>query len=195
MSEYYSGNFYLTRAQMETNARYIYQYLSARGWSDNAIAGMLGNFQTESGINPGIWQSLDEGNTTGGYGLVQWTPAVNYLEWCKNENIDPSEMDSALQRIEYELKEGLQYYPTSAYPETFKEFKVSTKSPYYLALAFLKNYERPANQDQTYRGTQALEWYNFITGTSFDDVPSPSTPTKNKNLPLWLLLTAVRSKQ
>ena len=71
------GNFYLSEAQMQGNAVEVYDFLVPRGWTLNAIAGMLGNMQTESNINPGIWQNLDYGNYSLGFGLAQWTPATN----------------------------------------------------------------------------------------------------------------------
>lgn len=184
---YFSGNRYLTQAEMETNARYIWNYLGSRGWSIQAVAGMLGNMQSESSINPGIWQSLNEGNLSGGYGLVQWTPASKYLDWADGLHLIASEMDTALQRIEYELETGLQYYPTSKYPETFKQFKVSTKDPYYLGMAFVTNYERPRTIS-TKRGTQAENWYKFLC-----QLPAPQR-TKGYGLSLLLMYMATKRK-
>lgn len=158
-----SKNAYLTESEMQNNAIYIYWYLSQRGFTLNAIAGMLGNMQTESTINPGLWESLTE-NLENGYGLTQWTPATKYLDWCEENGLEPSDMDSALRRIIYELENGLQYYPTDSYPETFAEFAKSTKSPTYLAMAFLANYERPAEPIQPIRGTHAEYWYTYLSG-------------------------------
>lgn len=76
------SNNYLTESQMQGNALEVYNFFSARGWTLNAIAGMLGNMERESNINPGLWQSLNYGNYSGGYGLVQWTPATNYTDWA-----------------------------------------------------------------------------------------------------------------
>ena len=50
-----SSNAYLTVAQMTGNAQYILNYLMARGWTKEAVCAMLGNMQSESTINPGIW--------------------------------------------------------------------------------------------------------------------------------------------
>lgn len=47
-------------------------------WTDEAIAGMVGNMQHESGLNPWRWEN-DTVNTQGGYGLAQFTPASGYL--------------------------------------------------------------------------------------------------------------------
>lgn len=185
-----SGNRYLTQTEMENNARYIWNYLGGNGWTMQAVAGMLGNMQTESTINPGIWESLDEGDTAQGFGLVQWTPATKLINWANNNGLDYTEMDTQLHRIEYELANGIQYYPTTSYPETFAEFKVSTKDPYYLGMAFLANYERPAVANQPKRGQQAQAWYEFLSA-----LPAPdATRAKRKGLPLLLMYIASKRK-
>lgn len=171
-----SGNFYLDRAEMTINANYIYRYLTNEGWSKQAIAGLLGNMEKESTINPGIWQNLDEGNRAIGYGTVQWTPAGDYLDWCTANGLDPGNMDTNLKRILYELENGLQYYPTASYPETFTEFTTSTRSPDYLAQAFMNNYERPADRDQPERSDYALYWYDTVTD---GDISNPTDPGKS----------------
>lgn len=159
----YSGNYYLSTEQMTVNAQYILDYLLNEGWTKNAICGMLGNMQRESTINPGIWQNLDEGNTSLGFGLVQWTPATNYINWCEEQGLTYTEMDSNLKRILYELENGLQYYATDSYPETFKEFTQSTKDVTYLASAFLHNYERAGVSAETERQENALYWYENLS--------------------------------
>ncbi len=176
--DYYGNTFdssnSLTQSQMNTNAFYIYSYLKHKGWSDNAIAGMLGNIQHESSMNPGRWEGDNVGSGPG-YGLVQWTPYTNYTDWCSSHNFsDPSEMDNNLARIIYELENGLQYYKTPGYPETFEEFTKSTKDPYYLACAFAWNYERSwvvlygseAEKEalRQKRGNTANSWYTYLTG-------------------------------
>lgn len=173
-----SSNRFLSLAEMQTNATYIYWYLSSRGWTLNAIAGMLGNMQTESTINPGIWQDLNEGNLSGGVGLVQWTPATRHLEWCEARGLDYAAMNSNLDHLEYEVNDGDDYYPTASYPETFAEFKVSTKDPYYLGLAFLANYERPAEPNQPIRGEQAEYWYTYLSGININ--PGSGSTSKRK---------------
>lgn len=203
MADYISKNAFLTESEMTVNARFIYGYLTSRGWSPTAVCGMLGNMETESSINAGIWQNLDAGNTSLGYGLVQWTPATKYLNWCEARGLEPSALPSALARIEWELENGEQFYPTDDYPLTFREFKVSTRSASYLAWTFLRNYERPAEQNQPARATQAEKWYSLLKGSEGDssgddeggttdpDAPIINRPKQTK-LPLWLLVTASR---
>lgn len=54
--EYWGNTFNSSNAlsleQMKINATYIWNSLSQKGWSKNAVAGMLGNMQSESSINP-----------------------------------------------------------------------------------------------------------------------------------------------
>ena len=144
-------------------------WLVSRGWTKNAVAGMLGNMETESTINPGIWQNLDAGNMSMGYGLVQWTPATKYLDWANARNLPMGSLDSQLKRIEYEVANKIQWIATTQYNMTFEQFKRSTKTPSYLAQAFLKCYERPANQNQPNRSTQAEYWFSTLSGEGGTD--------------------------
>lgn len=157
----YSGNRFLSQKEMKVNAQYIMTYLLGKGWTKNAIAGMLGNMQSESTINPGIWQNLSAGNTRLGYGLVQWTPATKYINWAKGKGLDYKQMDSQLQRILYEVKANIQWMDSSM---TFKQFTQSTDSPRSLGMKFLNSYERPADRNQPHRGTQAEAWFDSLNG-------------------------------
>lgn len=178
---YWGESEQLNWEQMQTNAHYIYSALTDKGWTAEAIAGLLGNLQSESSINPGRWEGDDVG-TGPGYSLVQWTPYTNYTNWCADQGLsDPSEMDNALARIIYELNNGLQYYKNN-YPYTFREFTQSTDSPYTLACAFAFDYERSwvalygseAEKEalRQLRGGSAQNWYTYITGQE----PIPPDP-------------------
>lgn len=177
-------NRYLTREEMHQNAKYIWWYLGQRGWTANAVAGMLGNMQVESSINPFIWQNLDEGNLNGGFGLVQWTPATKLINWCSSNNLVYYEMDSQLQRIiwEQETENGQFSSYGTEYDMTFTEFKNSNISPYELGMIFLACYEKPAEPNQPARGENAEYWYEYINGINFE-------PTKKKRkMPIWMYL-------
>jgi hypothetical protein len=167
-----SKNDFLSQSEMDNNAKEVFRFFSGRGWTLNAIAGMLGNMHTESTINPGIWQNLDYGNSSLGYGLVQWTPMTKLSDWLfANGYADTG--DNQCLRIIYELNSGLQWISTSEYPMSFQEFSTSTQSPSYLADAFLKCYERPADQNQPNRGTQAEYYYQLLSG---EDPGEPGEP-------------------
>lgn len=173
-----SSNSYLTVTEMTPNAQYILNYFTAQGWSKNAICGMLGNMQKESTINPGVWQNLDEGNTSGGLGLVQWTPATIIINWCNASGLTYTDINAQCRRIMYELNQGLQWISTSEYPMSFADFTVSTQTPSYLASAFLKNYERAGVSAENERQQYAEYWYEHLTpGINFE--PRFTAPTSD----------------
>jgi len=192
MPVYYSGNYYLGTTEMQTNALYIRNYLGS-SWTINAISALCGNMESESTINPGIWESLNEGNLSGGFGLVQWTPASKYLDWAAARGLTPGAMPSNLKRLGYEVEQNIQWGNDSRGnppPFTFLEFTQSILSPYDLAIYFLRHYERPAVYDQPNRGTQAETWYNFLMGQPYEPIdPDPPTPgrRKKKGFKIWLL--------
>lgn len=199
---YYDESVALSTAQMQKNASYIYSYFTAQGWTREAIAGILGNMQHESAMNPGRWQGNNVGNTSGGYSLTQWTPATKYLNWCAdNGRSDPSEMDNALDYMLHEYQVGGQYIKTSGYPLTYAQFVKSTETPYYLACAFAWNYERSATvlygteaekeALRQKRGGAANTWYTYLGGVTPSD---PVTKPKRKSLSLLLMFAATRRK-
>lgn len=197
-----ASNAFISGNAMEANAIYVAAALLEYGWTLQAIAGLLGNMQHESTINPGIWENLDEGNLSRGFGLVQWTPASKYINWAsENGYSDITDIDGQIARIIWELENNEQYYATSGYPESFKEFCVSTATPYYLACAFAWNYERSwtvlygteAEKEalRQKRGSSASKWYTFLKDIEFE--LGGSTRPKFKNLPK-LLLYAIGSE-
>lgn len=179
------GNRYLSSSEMQNNAQMVNTYLSARGWSKNAIAGILGNMQSESGINPGIWQSLNENNMSGGFGLVQWTPATNFTDWADNNGYSWDDGNAQLKWIDEMTVSVGQWIPTSSYNFSFSTFKTSSESPEYLASAFLKNFERAGVEVEEERRTQARSWFNFLSESGGgenppDDNPIIKTPKKRR---------------
>lgn len=182
VSGWISGNRYLSASEQKHNAEIIYSYLSDNGWSINAIAALLGNMEVESTINPGIWESLTTNPTTyyanngrwPGFGLCQWTPYTKFSEWAGTGW--KTEYNKQLERLLWEMENGEQYYATANYPETFKEFSTSTKTAYYLAGAFLYNYERPANPNANDRGTRAEKWHTYLN--SLVEIPDEEAPVE-----------------
>lgn len=160
MGEWISSNRYLTWDEMKHNAIVFRDKATSLGFTLNAICGMLGNATRESNINPGIWQGLKSGNLKGGYGLFQETPASKYVEWAGADWENNG--DKQLDFLYYQMKEGLGYYPTKAYPLSALEFRTSTESPEYLASAFMKNYERPGKPYEEQRREYARFWWDFL---------------------------------
>lgn len=185
-----SSNNYLSLAQMKENALEIWGYLYGEGWTLNAVAGILGNMQSESTINPGIWENLQEGNLNRGFSLVQWTPASKYIDWCTPLGLDPTDLYSALQRISWEVENDVQWGYSAfgeAPPYDFRTFTQSIEAPSTLAMYFIRFYERPADVNQPWRGTQANFWYEFLSGEEPPDPPDPPIP-KRKKMPIYMML-------
>lgn len=177
------GNYYgsyqgesspITTEQMEVNALYVYSFLLNKGWTSEAIAGVLGNMENEGGLNPGRWENDDPSYTSGGCGLVGWTPGRRHTSWCSERGLDWTTMDANLEHLNWEIHDGDDYYPTSGYPMSYEAFTQSTESPYYLACAFAWNYERSwvvlygseAEKEalRKRRGGDAEKWYRYLTG-------------------------------
>ena len=164
------SNNYLTESQMQGNALEVYNFFSARGWTLNAISGMLGNMERESNINPGLWQSLDYGNYSGGYGLVQWTPATNYTDWASANGYSITDPQGQMIWIDTMTVSSGQWIATSEYNLSFNSFKASTQSPEWLASAFLKNFERAGVEAEDERRSDARKWYNYLSQSGSSQV-------------------------
>jgi hypothetical protein len=175
----------LTLAEMTVNANYILTYLMERGWTKNAVCGLLGNIQTESSMNPARWQSDQVGDTSGGFGITQWTPATKYLDWASANGYVTTSMEGNLERIIYEVANNLQWFGGVSGTLSFQEWTQSLDTPYNLAMDFIATYEHPANPDQPQRGNQAQYWYDNLTGSG-TITPPPTTDTSNSIYALWL---------
>ncbi|MEG0160144.1 phage tail tip lysozyme [Carnobacterium sp.] len=144
------------------NAKYIFTFFKEKGWTAQSICGMLGNLQGESGIIA----DKDEIGGGGGYGLVQWTPKSNLVNWANANGLNYRELETQCKRIQWELDNGQQFYATGSFPLSFTQFTKSTQSPTYLANVFIHNYERPANTNQPQRGVWAEEWYRIMQSST-----------------------------
>lgn len=186
-TKWIKGNRYLSTGEMQNNAQIIFNTLLLKGWTKNAIAGMLGNIQKESTINPGIWQNLNPKPSLG-WGLVQWTPSTKFTDWAAANGYANDDGDAQLIWIDTVTASVGQWIPTTQYPETFGEFKVSTQTPEYLADCFLKNFERPKEIDQPDRQRYARYWFDWWEGSPVPP-PNPSPePDWKRSMPIWFAL-------
>lgn len=164
-----------TQANQEQNAREIWGYFQSRGWTLEAVSGMLGNIEYESWINPAQWETNFAIYGAGGFGLVQWTPWTKYTDWAGSGW--ESNYRKQLDRIQYELDNGLQWEEKPQYGSmSFYDFTQSTQTPEYLAEVFEYSYERGTWSD--YRKTYARKWYDYLGGAG---------PIVGGEIPIWLL--------
>lgn len=189
--QWIAGNRYLNQSEMENNAQIIYYYFKGQGWSDQAISAMVGNMQAESTVNPALWEGLTPYG--GGYGLVQWTPYTKFSNWYGTGW--ETAYDAEMQRIIYEMNNGLQWDPargdnetgSGTFYQTFQQFSTSQFTPTMLANQWCYKYEYPATRPQPIRGQYAEAWYQYFTGLP-PTPPGPTPPShRRKGFPIWLL--------
>lgn len=158
-----STNAKLNQRKQLINARYIYNYLTNKGWRKNAILAMLGNMEAESNINPGHWQN-EYKDPSNGYGLVQWTPSTKYTNWLgSTDESKMCDIDKQLNRIIHESEKNLQWIKGKYSPEMkFSEFPTSTKSRDELTIYFFKCYENNGKNEDSARKSNAAKWDMLI---------------------------------
>lgn len=174
------------------NVDKIYSVFSALNWTDNAIAGMLGNMMYESCIDPAcaypsIGSSLsDIGNNKASqypdyaYGLVQWKgrggtdPDNNQLVgYAIRHGAQWYDGDIQMERLKWEYNEPAKFHPQTVdgVYYTFASFAASTASPSVLAKVWMVCYEGTYSVLST-RQQNAEDWYDYIHGSG----PTPPVP-------------------
>lgn len=192
----------INRTKMKENVDVLYPELKRRGWSDQAIAAALGNWESECTISCNRPQKKTSfPNGTGGFGLAQWTNYQNKIGWyCRNvihigegtqTATNPwSDYKVQLDYHEWECVNGLQgnpskrtWYAYHGYDYTWSDWKVSTDSPSELAIAYYWQYERSAAADPGSRPDNAEYWYDYIGTLSGEPDPPPVIPPENPDDP------------
>ncbi|MDO4254382.1 MAG: phage tail tip lysozyme [Kocuria sp.] len=174
-------------ANTEANAQAVYSVLKSWGMPDENIAGILGNWSQESGVDPTSVESIyDEpyqigprkqaawdGNFThipgqehGGIGLGQWsngrTPML--LDYAQSKGVDW-----------YTIETQLAFMVEGDNPSDVAVFKdmitTSQGSPAAAAKYFHDKWERSADNAQMMqeRVADAEMWYGKMSGWSVDD--------------------------
>lgn len=180
-----------TCTQSEANASYIYAYFKAKGWTDIAVAGLVGNCTYESYTNPAFHEVGGAG-----FGIVQWTPSSNYINWARPRGFpvdsDVSDPERYLlgqcERINYELQTNIEFFGNSSYGANFHwcntwqkyiSLTESQATPQTAAHIFLSNYERPnhsaAAASLSARQAYAKRWYDKFKDGKSSSHPSQTT--------------------
>ena len=189
MSDYYHPyNKALSTAQMQVNAVWIRNYLQAKGWSLNAIAACLGNWQSECTLNPNRCSNKSYPYSSGGgFGLPQWTPYNRKMSpWCKAQGVaEIARDDNPAGTIEvqiafhdYDCRYGYNgkktWYNNRGYHYTWDGFKVATDDVRTMAIAYYWQYERSGVRDPGSRPAQAAAWYSYLSGQPYSPILGPS---------------------
>ena len=110
---------------LNPNAVIIANKLKGAGYSKAHIAGVLGNFQLESGFNPRVNEGGKVGAPmgVGGYGFGQWTGGrqTGLVNFAKQQKMDPGDPNLQAKFLLYELegpeKKAAAYLKGAASPE------------------------------------------------------------------------------
>ena len=150
-----------------SNAKFIYTFFRERGWTTQAISGMLSNMQGDSGI------IADFDGENGKYGLLQWNKSI-LIDWASTRRYNYSTIETQCKRIQWEVESGEHYFETLSYPISFRDYTGSYSPASYLSQIFLANYEQVKDQYRPNRWEWAREWYkNFTEGEAHSDAVLP----------------------
>lgn len=179
---------YLTQSEMENNATEFYGYFNSKGFTVESVAGMLGNLQQESNINPGMKQTA---SASSGWGLIQWTPSSNLTNYATAHGSDwtTGEIQTQLMWDEIINGYGGQWIPKPSlgYGYTGAEFSQLTDVA-EACRAYLYERERAGVEALDKRLTYAGNWYEYLTGVTPPTPPTPPTPSaKRKRMPVWMM--------
>lgn len=174
---------YLSQDKRNDNAKLVYNHLhNTLNWTPQAVAGIIGNMDVESTVNPALIQGrnihtlidnyscLSISSSTG-VGLVQWTGdtstppvgqklasfAIRYgMDWYNGE----------LQcfRLQREYEENIQFDPgtVDGVYWDWESYITSKESPSILAKVWQYLYERGGTDTET-RQRKALYYYRILT--------------------------------
>ena len=125
---------------------HIWDYLKQKGLGSSAIAGIMGNMQAESSLEPNIVQGGGHADQitvdgTTGYGLCQWTSSgrqQGLLDFANSRGTKTSDTDTQLEFMLKEINDG--------YNGLLQ--KMDGMSPYDAALLFHKEFERSADTSE-----------------------------------------------
>lgn len=189
------GNNYTPLSDMQkVNAQFISEYLQSKGWTIAAAAGLMGNFLSESWLNPDVFEDRSNYNIRDlikkGYGLAQWTPWYGlsgsteqqrrnyhgtnnptFYQWC---------IDNNKSETYWMIETQLDYIDAGLGASGSKTFIPQLKTasdPQQAAKDFYTNYEKSQAGTWGNRPVYAQWIYDYLGGL-------PPTPA---GIPVWLL--------
>lgn len=151
------------------NAKIAFQYFIGRGLTPNQSAGIVGNLQAESGVDPGI-QEFTPISGRGGFGIAQWTGgrrvALESYAALNNEKLDSLQF-----QLDYlwdqELMKG---YKTSVLDPIKASSTIRQASD-----IILHDFEKPADQSvkvEEYRASLGQKVFDLYAAESGNIVPA-----------------------
>ena len=188
----------MTEEDRQNNAVMAAVQLYSLGWTLEAIAGAIGNFEAESNLDP-------EAIGTGGGGLVGWTPLSNYKNWSDYYGYTWYDGEKQIEFISMNvyctgigqdgpiLAAQWMTRPSLGINISFDEYTQMTDTPEDMARYWMLCYERPLDQSaaaQQFRAEKGRKWYDFLLGMNFEDSKSPYVP----KMPVWMMAGNAKPK-
>jgi surface protein len=139
----------------------IWVYFKNQGYSDEAVAGILGNLHWESG---GLDSSLIEAGSGAGHGLAQWTGSrwsgVNGLQsYANSRGVEWTDFATQLDFLNWELEHGGQWLGATSLNQFKNMTDVATATE-----TFMNAFERPGIPHLEERKSLAQSYYEKYHG-------------------------------
>ena len=166
-------------SNISDNAQATWTFFTGKGYSPHATAGIMGNLQQESGLDPTIKQH----GGGPGRGIAQWTVSEERFKGlqahAQSKGKDWTDLQSQLEWVDIELN-GRDAATKSRLNKRFggiEGFKKATDTRWAVE-AFEKSYERAGKPNYTNRYKFAEEFYSKFSnaGTGFT-MASQADPT------------------
>ena len=155
-----------TKLAGDTPEEKVWIALKAEGYSDEAVAGVMGNIYGESGFNSGAV----EGGSGIGFGLCQWSfGRRDQLEaFAASRGVDPSDVDLQIEFLIAELRpeggaDGFATYQFAGF-ENYRTTWMTSTSIEETTTAFCAGFERPGVPRNQVRIDAAKKYYEQYAG-------------------------------
>lgn len=150
--------------RIDATTRAVWAFFRDKGFTAEATAGIMGNMQQESGIDPTV-------NQSGGgpaKGIVQWEGSrfTNMKAFAQQRGKDWTDLDSQLEFVYKELKELPKSYWNRANCSGFEEF-MNCKDAKNATYIFETAFERAGKPNMEKRYEYAAYYYKAFAGKTF----------------------------
>lgn len=154
------------------NAQNVVDFLQTRGFTNEAIVGVLANMEHESAINPGQQEHGYGGSVERGYGLVQWTPANSKI-LAYADSVGGNWYDGDLQMNYFMINVPQSWIKTSNFSYSWEQFKQMTDI-YLATRTFFACFERGTFHNDLL--TYADYWSSHVSFSGDTPVIPPDKP-------------------
>ena len=156
------------------NAEKIWNFFIGKGLTPQQVAGIIGNWQIESGLRPDRVQGAgmitsDTIPTSGGYGLAQWDDRKFALrDYAAAQKRPVSDLGLQLDFAWHEL--------TGSESAALADLKAQTTVT-GATESFMRKYERPGILHLDARIAAAQDAYGALSGAATSSAPAPNAAT------------------